>query len=156
MSIAFTLNGQPITVDVPENKPLLWVIRDDAELSGSKFGCGVAACGACTMHVNGVATRTCVLPVSAVAGAEVRTIEGIGEGAVSSAVQRAWVEHQVPQCGYCQSGMIMAVEALLDGNPEPTDQDIDAAITNICRCGTYARVRGAVHAAAALRKEGLR
>lgn len=156
MSVEFRLNGQPITVDVPDEKPLLWVVRDEAGLLGSKFGCGVAACGACTMHVDGTAVRTCVLPVSAVAGAEVRTIEGVANETGLSAVQRAWLEHQVPQCGYCQSGMIMAVEALLDQTPQPTDRDIDKAISNICRCGTYERVRAAVHAAAKMRAEGAR
>ncbi|MEX0370732.1 MAG: (2Fe-2S)-binding protein [Tateyamaria sp.] len=153
MSTSFQLNGEPVTVDSDPDMPLLWVVREQIGLTGTKFGCGVAACGACTMHVDGVATRTCVLPVSAVDGAAVRTIEGIAPIDAPSAVQKAWLEHQVPQCGYCQSGMIMAVEALLDETPDPTDAEIDRAITNICRCGTYDRVRAAVHAAAALRRE---
>ncbi len=154
MSQTFTLNGSPVTVDVDPEMPLLWVVREQLGLTGTKFGCGIAACGACTMHVDGVATRTCVLPVDAVVGADVRTIEGIGSPDAPSAVQSAWLQHQVPQCGYCQSGMIMAVEALLDEMPDPTDEDIDAAITNICRCGTYDRIRAAVHTAAKLRREG--
>ncbi len=153
MTIAFTLNGTSVDVDVDPDMPLLWVVRERLGLTGTKFGCGIAACGACTMHVDGVATRTCVLPVEAVADADIRTIEGIGKD-TASAVQRAWLDLQVPQCGYCQSGMIMAVEALLDETPAPTDDDIDAAITNICRCGTYDRIRAAVHHAAALRREG--
>ena len=154
MTISFELNGQAVTVDADPEMPLLWVVREQLGLTGTKFGCGIAACGACTMHVDGVATRTCVLPVDAVAGAEVKTIEGVAPTDAPSAVQRAWVQHQVPQCGYCQSGMIMAVEALLDETAAPSDADIDAAITNICRCGTYDRIRAAVHTAAALRREG--
>ena len=154
MSTSFQLNGKQVTVDADPDMPLLWVVREQLGLTGTKFGCGIAACGACTMHVDGEATRTCVLPVSAVDGAAVRTIEGIAPTDTPSAVQRAWLEHQVPQCGYCQSGMIMAVEALLDRTPDPTDADINGAITNICRCGTYGRIRAAVHAAAALRREG--
>jgi len=153
MTISFTLNGAPVTVDVDPDMPLLWVVRETQGLAGTKYGCGIAACGACTMHVDGAATRTCVLPVEAVDGADIRTIEGIGPE-TPSAVQAAWITHQVPQCGYCQSGMIMAVEALLDENPAPDDDDIDAAITNICRCGTYDRIRAAVHTAATLRREG--
>ena len=154
MSISFQLNGETVSVDANPEMPLLWVVREKLGLTGTKFGCGIAACGACTMHVNGVATRTCVLPVDAVEGAEVTTIEGIAPLDRPSEVQRAWLQHQVPQCGYCQSGMIMAVEALLDEVPDPTDAEIDKAITNICRCGTYDRIRTAVHTAAALRKEG--
>lgn len=153
MSINFTLNGKPVVVDAPPDMPLLWVVREKLGMTGTKFGCGVAACGACTMHVNGEATRTCVLSVGDVAGAEVKTIEGVATDGALSAVQQAWLDHQVPQCGYCQSGQIMAVEALLDENPTPTDADIDAAVTNICRCGTYERVRAAVHAAAKARRE---
>jgi isoquinoline 1-oxidoreductase alpha subunit len=153
MTISFTVNDSPVTVDVDPDMPLLWVVRERLGLTGTKFGCGIAACGACTMHVDGEATRTCVLPVSAVDGAEIRTIEGIG-AAKASAVQRAWLDHQVPQCGYCQSGVIMAVEALLDEIADPTDDDIDAAITNICRCGTYDRMRAAVRDASQLRREG--
>lgn len=153
MSMSFQLNGEQVTVDVDPDMPLLWVVRERVGLTGTKFGCGIAVCGACTMHVDGVATRTCVLPVSAVGGAVVRTIEGIASTDTPNAVQLAWLEHQVPQCGYCQSGMIMAVEALLDETPNPTNADIDDAITNICRCGTYDRIRAAVHTAAALRRE---
>lgn len=154
MSTSFQLNGELVTVDADPDMPLLWVVRERIGLTGSKFGCGIAACGACTMHVDGMATRTCVLPVSAVEGASIRTIEGVAPIDAPSAVQRVWLEHQVPQCGYCQSGMIMAVEALLDQTPDPTDADIDDAITNICRCGTYDRIRTAVHTAAAMRREG--
>lgn len=153
MSTSFQLNGEQVTVDVDPDMPLLWVVREQIGLTGTKFGCGIAACGACTMHVDGEATRTCVLPISEVDGAVVRTIEGIAPTDTPSAVQRAWLQHQVPQCGYCQSGMIMAVEALLDEVSDPTDEDIDAAITNICRCGTYDRIRAAVHTAAAMRRE---
>ncbi len=153
MPTSFQLNGQPVTVDVGPDMPLLWAVREKLGLTGTKFGCGIAACGACTMHVDGVATRSCVLPVGAIEGAEVRTIEGIAPLEEPSAVQRAWLQHQVPQCGYGQSGMIMAVEALLDEVPDPTDADIDAAITNICRCGTYDRIRVAVRTAATLRRE---
>ncbi|WP_179380920.1 (2Fe-2S)-binding protein [Jannaschia marina] len=152
MTVTFILNGEPQTVEADPDMPLLWVVREKLGLTGTKFGCGIAACGACTMHVDGVATRTCVLPVGDVEGAEVRTIEGLSDENGLSAVQATWLEMQVPQCGYCQSGMIMAVEALLDENPEPSDDDIDAAITNICRCGTYARIRPAVHAAAKRRR----
>ncbi len=153
MAISFQLNGARVSVDTDPEMPLLWVVRERLGLTGTKFGCGIAACGACTMHVDGVATRTCVLPVEAAAGADIRTIEGIAPDDAPSAVQRAWLQHQVPQCGYCQSGVIMAVEALLDEVPDPTDADIDAAITNICRCGTYSRIRAAVHTAAELRRE---
>ena len=153
MAISFNLNGNAVSVDVDPDMPLLWVVRETQGLTGTKYGCGIADCGACTMHVDGVATRTCVLPVAAVEGAQIRTIEGVGPE-TPSAVQAAWLQHQVPQCGYCQSGMIMAVEALLDENPAPSDADIDDAITNICRCGTYDRIRAAVHTAAQLRREG--
>jgi isoquinoline 1-oxidoreductase subunit alpha len=153
MAISFTLNGAAVTVDADPEMPLLWAVREKLGLTGTKFGCGIAACGACTMHVDGVATRTCVLPVGDVAGLTVRTIEGVASPEGPSAVQRAWVDLQVPQCGYCQSGMIMAVEALLDQTPDPTDEDIDAAIDNICRCGTQERIRAGVHMAARLRRE---
>ena len=153
--VSFTLNGEETSVDAPPEMPLLWVLREKLELTGTKFGCGIAACGACTVHINGVAMRTCVMPVAAVEGASIKTIEGVASPYGDlSAVQKAWIEHQAPQCGYCQSGMIMAAEALLDENPEPTDEDIDNAITNICRCGTYERVRTAIHAAARARREG--
>lgn len=155
MTVSFILNGEETSVDAPGNMPLLWVLREKLQLTGTKFGCGIAACGACTVQINGVATRTCVLPVGAVDGAEIKTIEGVAsKSGALSAVQEAWIEHQAPQCGYCQSGMIMAAEALLDQNPEPTDEDIDGAISNICRCGTYERVRTAIHAAARMRREG--
>jgi len=127
--------------------PLLWVVRDELGLTGTKFGCGVAACGACTMHIDGEATRTCVLPVSAAAGKKVRTIESLSKDN-SHPVQRAWIAEQVPQCGYCQSGQIMAATALLRKEPHPTDAQIDEAMTNICRCGTYDRIRSAIHRAA--------
>ena len=149
MSIKLTVNGQPHELDVEPEMPLLWVLRDELGLTGTKFGCGVAACGACTVHIDGVATRTCVTPVKAADGAEITTIEGLAaasgaeEGGLS-ALQAAWIAKQVPQCGYCQSGMLMAVSALLAENPQPTDEDIDAAITNICRCGTYPRIRDAI------------
>jgi isoquinoline 1-oxidoreductase alpha subunit len=132
--------------------PLLWVLRDVLNMTGTKYGCGVAACGACTVHIDGVATRTCILPVSLAEGKEIKTIESIGEAELS-AVQRAWVEHQVPQCGYCQSGMIMAVEALLSEIPEPTDEDVRTRINNICRCGTYQRIKEAIKTAAMYRSE---
>ena len=149
MSIKLTVNGQPHELDVEPEMPLLWVLRDELGLTGTKFGCGVAACGACTVHIDGVATRTCITPVEAADGAEITTIEGLAavsgaEEGELSALQAAWVARQVPQCGYCQSGMLMAVSALLAENPQPTDEDIDAAITNICRCGTYPRVRAAI------------
>ena len=149
MSIKLTVNGQPHELDVEPEMPLLWVLRDELGLTGTKFGCGVAACGACTVHIDGVATRTCVTPVEAANGAEITTIEGLAaasgaEEGELSALQAAWIAKQVPQCGYCQSGMLMAVSALLAENPQPTDEDIDAAITNICRCGTYPRVRAAI------------
>jgi isoquinoline 1-oxidoreductase alpha subunit len=147
-SKTLTINGKPHVVDVPDDMPLLWVIRDVVGLKGTKFGCGVAQCGACTVHINGVATRTCVLPVTAAVGKEVRTIESLSTDN-SHPVQRAWIEEQVPQCGYCQSGQIMAAAALLRATPKPTDAQITNAMTNICRCGTYNRIRKAIHRAAA-------
>ncbi len=144
---SFVLNGRPRTVTAPPDTPLLWVLRDNLGMTGTKFGCGIAQCGACTVHVDGAATRTCVLPLSAVAGKHVTTIEGLS-AARSHPVQRAWIEEDVPQCGYCQSGQIMAAAALLATHPQPTDADIDAAMTNICRCGTYPRIRAAIHRAA--------
>jgi isoquinoline 1-oxidoreductase alpha subunit len=146
-----TLNGQSISVEVEPQMPLLWVLRDELDMTGTKYGCGVASCGACTVLVDGEATRTCTLPVSAVVGKSIQTIEGVARNGQLSAVQKAWIEQQVPQCGYCQSGMILAAEALLDKIPDPTDEDIDAAMTNICRCGTYQRIRSAIHSAARLR-----
>ena len=147
------INGAIRNVDVEENMPLLWVLRDELNMTGTKYGCGVSSCGACTVHIDGVATRTCTLPASAVAGKEITTIEGIAAGGQLSAIQKAWIEHQVPQCGYCQSGQIMAAEALLNENPAPTDEDINKAMDNICRCGTYQRVRSAIHTAAKWRAE---
>jgi len=134
---------------VDPNMPLLWALRDVLGLTGTKFGCGVSACGACTVHVDGQPQRSCVTPLSAVAGKSVRTIEGLAPAGGLHALQKAWLEHQAPQCGYCQSGMLMAAAALLEHTPKPTDADIDAAITNLCRCGSYPRVRAAIHAAAA-------
>lgn len=148
MSIRLRVNGAVHDVDVEPDAPLLWVVRDELKLTGTKFGCGVAACGACTVHVNGIATRSCSVPVGSVVNADITTIEGLGTGALT-AVQSAWIEHQVPQCGYCQSGMIMAVTALLAKNPKPSDDELSAAVTNICRCGTYPRIRAAVQALAA-------
>ena len=143
-----TINGKPHEVNVDPATPLLWAIRDHAGLTGTKYGCGVAACGACTVHLDGKAVRSCVLPVTAAVGKQVTTIEGLASGTALHKVQKAWVDHEVPQCGYCQAGMIMAVAALLSEKPKPTDADIDATITNICRCGTFQQVREAIHAAA--------
>ena len=146
-AISFVLNGRSRAVTVAADTPLLWVLRDTLGMTGTKFGCGVAQCGACTVHVDGAATRTCVLPVSSVAGKHVTTIEGLSPNR-SHPVQRAWIEEDVPQCGYCQSGQIMAAAALLAQTAHPTDADIDEAMTNICRCGTYQRIRSAIHRAA--------
>jgi len=143
-----TINGKAYDVDVDPNMPLLWAIREHAGLTGTKYGCGIAQCGACTVHVGGEAMRSCSMPVSAAVGQEITTIEGLAKNNVPTKVQKAWIEHQVPQCGFCQAGMIMAVEALLKSKPKPTDADIDSAITNICRCGTFQQVREAIHAAA--------
>jgi len=143
-----TINGQSHTVDVEPDTPLLWVIREQVGLTGTKYGCGIAQCGACTVHLNGEAVRSCSLPVSAAEGADIVTIEGIAKGEQLHKVQQAWIEHEVPQCGYCQSGMIMAVTALLKSKPKPSDEDINREITNICRCGTFQQVRAAIHAAA--------
>ena len=145
----FTLNDQPTEIDADAAMPLLWLLRDELHLTGTKFGCGVAACGACTVLVDGAAVRSCVLPTGAVEGKAVRTIEALGTPEVPHALQRAWVQHQVAQCGYCQSGLLMAAAALIAKNPKPSDADIDAAITNLCRCGTYPRVRAAIKGAAA-------
>jgi isoquinoline 1-oxidoreductase subunit alpha len=144
-----TVNGQAHNVDVDPNTPLLWVLREQIGLTGTKYGCGIAQCGACTVHIDGMgAVRSCSLPISAAEGKQVTTIEGLAQGGVLHKVQKAWIEHDVPQCGYCQSGMIMAVADLLKSKPKPTDADIDGAITNICRCGTFQQVRAAIHAAA--------
>jgi isoquinoline 1-oxidoreductase alpha subunit len=148
MTIQLKVNGVSHDVDVEPTAPLLWVLRDELNLTGTKFGCGIMQCGACTVHVNGEARRSCMLPVGSVAGAEITTIEGLGGAAGLTPVQVAWIDHQVPQCGYCQSGMIMAVSALLKTNPAPSDDQLAAAITNICRCGTYPRIRAAVRAVA--------
>lgn len=145
--IRLEINGRQHSLDIDPETPLLWALRDTLGMTGTKFGCGIAQCGACTVHVDGVATRSCSTPVSTVDGKKITTIEGLSADG-SHPVQRAWVENQVPQCGYCQSGMIMAVAALLRENPRPSDADIDQALTNICRCGTYARIRQAIHAAA--------
>ena len=145
--ITLTVNGKAHQVDVDPNTPLLWVLREQLGMTGTKFGCGIAACGACTVHVDGEPVRSCSYPVSLAPGKSITTIEGLSSGR-SHPVQKAWIAEQVPQCGYCQSGMIMAAAALLKSHPKPTDAQIDAAMTNICRCGTYARVRRAIHRAA--------
>jgi isoquinoline 1-oxidoreductase alpha subunit len=148
MSTSFVLNGAPTTLDADPAMPLLWAIREVAGLPGTKFGCGMALCGACTVHVNGAAVRSCVMPLSTVAGKQVTTIEGL-QSKPAKAVQAAWIQLQVPQCGYCQSGQVMSATALLEKNAAPTDADIDAAMSgNICRCATYSRIRAAIHAAA--------
>ena len=147
-----TVNGRVVEVDAADNTPLLWALREQLGLTGTKYGCGVAQCGACTVLVDGVATRSCVMPASALAGRRITTIEGLPADA-SHPVQRAWAELDVVQCGWCQSGQIMAATALLAAKPKPTDADIDEAMTNICRCGTYQRIRAAVHVAAALPKK---
>jgi isoquinoline 1-oxidoreductase alpha subunit len=143
-----TINGQAHNVDVDPDTPLLWVIREQAGLTGTKYGCGIAQCGACTVHVEGEAVRSCSLPVSAAEGKQIITIEGLAQGGILHKVQKAWIEHDVPQCGYCQCGMIMAVAALLKDKPNPSDADINSTITNVCRCGTFQQVREAIHAAA--------
>jgi isoquinoline 1-oxidoreductase subunit alpha len=144
-----TVNGRTHRVDVDPATPLLWVLRDTIGLTGTKYGCGIAQCGACTVHVDGIAMRSCSVPLSAVEGRQITTIEGLAQNGTLHKVQQAWLDHDVPQCGYCQCGMIMAVAALLKDKPKPTDADIDSSITNICRCGTYQQVRAAIHAAAA-------
>jgi isoquinoline 1-oxidoreductase alpha subunit len=149
MAITITVNGAPRSLDLEPDTPLLWAIRDTLGLTGTKFGCGISACGACTVHLNGRAVRSCTVPISEAGGASVTTIEGLSPGGTLHKVQQAWIDHQVPQCGYCQSGMIMAVAAFLNEHPAPTDVEIDEAITNICRCGTFVRVRRAIHSIAA-------
>jgi isoquinoline 1-oxidoreductase alpha subunit len=146
--VRLTINGKAHNLDVDPNTPLLWAIREQAGLTGTKYGCGVAQCGACTVHVDGSPMRSCSVPVGAIAGRKITTIEGLAQGGKLTKVQQAWIDHEVPQCGYCQCGMIMAAEALLKVKPKPTDADIDAAVTNICRCGTFQEVRKAIHAAA--------
>ncbi|OSI21376.1 (2Fe-2S)-binding protein [Bradyrhizobium canariense] len=140
-----TINGKTFTLDVEPDTPLLWAIRENAGLTGTKYGCGIAQCGACTVHIDGVATRSCGVSVGEAAGKKITTIEGLASGNALHKVQEAWIAQDVPQCGYCQSGMIMAVAALLSEKPKPTDADIDEAITNICRCGTFQQVREAIH-----------
>lgn len=147
--ITLTVNGKSRQINVDPDTPLLWVLRDDLELTGTKFGCGIAQCGACTVHIDGVAARSCSLPVSTVAGKTITTIEGLSKAA-DHPVQQAWLAEDVPQCGYCQSGQIMAAAAFLKANPKPTDADIEKGVTNICRCGTYPRIKKAIHRAAAL------
>jgi isoquinoline 1-oxidoreductase alpha subunit len=143
-----TINGKTSEVNVDPSTPLLWAIREWVGLTGTKYGCGVAQCGACTVHVDGQPVRSCMMTVGAVEGKQITTIEGLAQNGVLHKVQKAWVDHEVPQCGYCQAGMIMAVAALLKDKPTPTDADIDSTITNICRCGTFQQVRQAIHAAA--------
>ena len=145
---SFNLNGQPVTVDVPGDMPLLWALRDHLLLTGTKYGCGIALCGACTVHMDGVAVRSCRINTAAAEGRSITTIEGLAGEAEVHPVQQAWIDEQVPQCGYCQPGMVMAAAALLADNPAPSDEDINSRITNICRCGTYPRIRRAIHAAA--------
>lgn len=146
--VELKVNGRAYQVDVEPDTPLLWAIRENVKLTGTKYGCGIAQCGACTVHVDGQPVRSCTLQVSDAAGKEITTIEGLAQGATMHKVQQAWIAHDVPQCGYCQSGMIMAAVALLKEKPKPTDADIDAAMTNICRCGTFQQVRAAIHDAA--------
>jgi isoquinoline 1-oxidoreductase subunit alpha len=146
--VSLNVNGKSYQADVDPRTPLLWVLRDAIGLTGTKYGCGIAQCGACTVHIDGVATRSCSVPISALGSKKVTTIEGLAANGSLHEVQQAWIDNDVPQCGYCQSGMIMAVAALLKDNPKPTDADIDSTITNICRCGTYQQVREAIHAAA--------
>ena len=148
--INLTVNGRAVALDVEPDMPLLWAVREELQLTGSKFGCGAAQCGACTMHVAGAPVRACLTPISSVQGAQVTTIEGIATDKVGQAVQAAWVEHDVAQCGYCQSGQVMSAVALLKGNKKPSDAQIDEAMAgNLCRCGTYTRIRAAIHTAAA-------
>ncbi|TMJ32401.1 MAG: (2Fe-2S)-binding protein [Alphaproteobacteria bacterium] len=145
---ALDVNGKSVQANADPRTPLLWVLRDTLGLTGTKYGCGISQCGACTVHVDGVATRSCQMPLSAAAGKKITTIEGLAQNGKLNKIQEAWLANDVPQCGYCQSGMIMAATALLAAKPQPTDADIDAAMTNICRCGTYQQVREAIHAAA--------
>lgn len=148
MKISLNVNGVEKTIDVDGSSPLLWAIRDSVGLKGTKFGCGISACGACTVHIDGVAVRSCIYPAEMAQGKNITTIEGLSNGDKKHPVQQAWIDEIVPQCGYCQSGFIMATAALLKENPNPTDEDIDKSITNICRCGTYNRIRKAIHKAA--------
>ncbi len=146
--VSFILNGSQVDIDVPDKMPVLWILRDHLGLTGTKFGCGIAQCGACTIHVDGKAVRSCVLPATSVDGKSVVTIEGLSADGELNPVQQAWIDEQVPQCGYCQPGMIMSVTAFLREHPQPDDAAIDGNITNICRCGTYPRIRKAIHRAA--------
>ena len=153
--LRLNVNGQERTIEgVADDTPLLWVLRDELKLVGTKFGCGIAQCGACTVHLNGSPVRSCSIPASAVAGQKITTVEGLAEGAVLSALQQAWIDHDVAQCGYCQAGQLMTATALLKQHPNPTDAQIDQVMTNFCRCGTYVRIRKAIHAAAAAGKGG--
>jgi isoquinoline 1-oxidoreductase alpha subunit len=147
MAVTLKINGQQHTVEAAPDTPLLWVLRDHLGMTGTKFGCGIAQCGACTVHLDGVATRSCQVPLEAVSGADVTTIEGLSQNS-DHPLQKMWVEMNVPQCGYCQSGFLMAAAALLAQNPKPTDEEINSAVDNICRCGTYPRIRAAIHKAA--------
>jgi len=148
MAIAARVNGKPVTFDVDDDTPLLWALREQLGLTGTKFGCGIAACGACSVHIDGEVARSCSVPVGTIAGKSITTIEALGSAQAPHPLQAAWIAHQVPQCGYCQSGQLMAAAALLAHTPHPSDDQIDAAMTNICRCGTYLRIREAIHAVA--------
>jgi len=148
MPVETRVNGRPVTLHADDDTPLLWVLREELGLTGTKFGCGIAACGACSVHIDGAVTRSCSVPVAAVAGKAITTIEGLGSASALHPLQAAWIAHQVPQCGYCQSGQLMAAAALLAQSPHPSDAEIDAAMTNICRCATYPRIRAAIHAVA--------
>jgi len=155
MAFTIEINGKPHSVDVDDDTPLLWVLRDVIGMTGTKFGCGMALCGACTVHIDGVATRSCITTIDSVGESKVTTIEAIGATPAGAAIQKAWLDHQVVQCGYCQSGQIMSAAALLESNPHPTDADIDDAMSgNICRCGTYVRIREAIKLAAQAGKQG--
>jgi isoquinoline 1-oxidoreductase alpha subunit len=146
--VRLNINGKDYDIDVEPDTPLLWAIRENVGLTGTKYGCGIAQCGACTVHVDGVATRSCSFPVSGAVNTKIVTIEGLAQGGILHKIQKAWIDHEVPQCGYCQSGQIMAAVELLKNKPKPTDADIDREMTNICRCGTFQQVRAAIHAAA--------
>ena len=153
--VKLNVNGTDREVEVADDQPLLWVLRDELKLVGTKFGCGAAQCGACTVHVGGNPTRSCQIPAASLAGQKITTIEGLAQNGVLTAVQKAWIDHDVPQCGYCHSGQIMSAAVLLRENPNPTDQDIDDAMAgNICRCGTYLRIRKAIHLAAEMQRNG--
>jgi len=148
MPIEASVNGKPVTLHADDDTPLLWALREELGLTGTKFGCGIGACGACSVHIDGEITRSCSVTAASVAGKSITTIEGLGNAGAPHPLQVAWIAHQVPQCGYCQSGQIMAAAALLRHSPQPSDDQIDAAMTNICRCATYVRIREAIHAAA--------